>query len=386
MAKAPEAGRSKTRLCPPLLPEQAAALSAAFLRDTTESMVAAARLAPIVRLCRIRAARIGGAARQTPRRRYDLAPGRWQSADAAGCSGVWAMSPACRSGHAGPGACRSLCPERGQPDASNPPSCSGCRDPACSRRACRARARRGRRLLPARSQGGSPGDVRRYRLEHCERGRRNARSRPQPRPSARRAGDMVRRGQRGSLRLLLERDEADMRRRRPIGSSTALACGGSSPEQPFWALRNEMDDPDARMPRVPAADAHDRCASAGPAGGEVLSTGRCGSTSSWVYCSQVWRPISRRSGWSCASGCPSTRYGWCWVSRSPCAPLCCRHPPSCRAISIAMSGTAKCKRPVSTRTGSSPRTRRLPDCATWPSFRTSIGPTMPGPSIRRRPR
>jgi hypothetical protein len=47
MAKAPEAGRSKTRLCPPLLPEQAAALSAAFLRDTTENMAAAARSAPI---------------------------------------------------------------------------------------------------------------------------------------------------------------------------------------------------------------------------------------------------------------------------------------------------------------------------------------------------
>jgi hypothetical protein len=47
MAKAPEAGRSKTRLCPPLPPEQAALLSAAFLRDTTQSMAAAARLAPI---------------------------------------------------------------------------------------------------------------------------------------------------------------------------------------------------------------------------------------------------------------------------------------------------------------------------------------------------
>jgi uncharacterized protein len=47
MAKAPRAGRSKTRLCPPLLPEQAAALSAAFLRDTTENLVAASRTAPI---------------------------------------------------------------------------------------------------------------------------------------------------------------------------------------------------------------------------------------------------------------------------------------------------------------------------------------------------
>src|SRR5277367_4509267 len=43
MAKAPEAGRSKTRLCPPLLPEQAAALSAAFLRDITENIALATR-------------------------------------------------------------------------------------------------------------------------------------------------------------------------------------------------------------------------------------------------------------------------------------------------------------------------------------------------------
>jgi len=48
MAKAPEAGRSKTRLCPPLMPEQAATLSAAFLHDTTDSMAAASRWAPIV--------------------------------------------------------------------------------------------------------------------------------------------------------------------------------------------------------------------------------------------------------------------------------------------------------------------------------------------------
>jgi len=47
MAKAPRAGRSKTRLCPPLLAEQAAALSSAFLRDTTENLVAASRTAPI---------------------------------------------------------------------------------------------------------------------------------------------------------------------------------------------------------------------------------------------------------------------------------------------------------------------------------------------------
>jgi rSAM/selenodomain-associated transferase 1 len=47
MAKAPVAGRAKTRLTPPLAPEQAAALSAAFLRDTTENIRQAAGMAPI---------------------------------------------------------------------------------------------------------------------------------------------------------------------------------------------------------------------------------------------------------------------------------------------------------------------------------------------------
>jgi uncharacterized protein len=48
MAKSPRPGHSKTRLCPPLTYEQAAALSAAFLRDTTENLIASAREAPIV--------------------------------------------------------------------------------------------------------------------------------------------------------------------------------------------------------------------------------------------------------------------------------------------------------------------------------------------------
>ena len=50
MAKAPQAGRSKTRLCPPLHPEQAAALSAAFLRDITENLALAGKSAPITGL------------------------------------------------------------------------------------------------------------------------------------------------------------------------------------------------------------------------------------------------------------------------------------------------------------------------------------------------
>jgi rSAM/selenodomain-associated transferase 1 len=43
MAKAPVPGRVKTRLAPPLGPDAAAALSAAFLRDITENVALAAR-------------------------------------------------------------------------------------------------------------------------------------------------------------------------------------------------------------------------------------------------------------------------------------------------------------------------------------------------------
>ena len=48
MAKAPRAGHSKTRLSPPLLPDEARAMSAAFLRDITENIGLAARQADIV--------------------------------------------------------------------------------------------------------------------------------------------------------------------------------------------------------------------------------------------------------------------------------------------------------------------------------------------------
>ena len=47
MAKAPQPGKAKTRLCPPLQPAQAAELSAAFLRDITENIALASRRAPI---------------------------------------------------------------------------------------------------------------------------------------------------------------------------------------------------------------------------------------------------------------------------------------------------------------------------------------------------
>ena len=47
MAKAPRPGRVKTRLVPPLSPDQAMAMSGAFLRDITENIALAGRSVPI---------------------------------------------------------------------------------------------------------------------------------------------------------------------------------------------------------------------------------------------------------------------------------------------------------------------------------------------------
>src|SRR5205807_3189900 len=47
MAKSPDAGRVKTRLSPPLRPDEARELSACFLRDMTQMLVSAGRAAAI---------------------------------------------------------------------------------------------------------------------------------------------------------------------------------------------------------------------------------------------------------------------------------------------------------------------------------------------------
>src|SRR4051794_25851085 len=47
MAKAPRAGKVKTRLMPPLSADEAAGLSGCFLRDVTANIALAARSAPI---------------------------------------------------------------------------------------------------------------------------------------------------------------------------------------------------------------------------------------------------------------------------------------------------------------------------------------------------
>jgi rSAM/selenodomain-associated transferase 1 len=47
MAKAPVPGRSKTRLCPPLTPQEAAGLSSSFLADMAATLCHAGTLAPI---------------------------------------------------------------------------------------------------------------------------------------------------------------------------------------------------------------------------------------------------------------------------------------------------------------------------------------------------
>lgn len=48
MARRPEAGRVKTRLCPPLTPAQAAALYAAFLRDLVELLRTVPGMQPLI--------------------------------------------------------------------------------------------------------------------------------------------------------------------------------------------------------------------------------------------------------------------------------------------------------------------------------------------------
>lgn len=47
MAKSPRPGRIKTRLCPPLSPEQAAVMAAAFLRDVTDNVARAGAIVPV---------------------------------------------------------------------------------------------------------------------------------------------------------------------------------------------------------------------------------------------------------------------------------------------------------------------------------------------------
>src|SRR5215813_7602138 len=47
MAKASEAGKVKTRLCPPLNLEEAAAFNTAFLKDIADNLIAAASQASI---------------------------------------------------------------------------------------------------------------------------------------------------------------------------------------------------------------------------------------------------------------------------------------------------------------------------------------------------
>ena len=47
MAKAPRPGHSKTRLSPPLTPDEARDMSAAFLRDITENIRLASQKADI---------------------------------------------------------------------------------------------------------------------------------------------------------------------------------------------------------------------------------------------------------------------------------------------------------------------------------------------------
>ena len=105
MAKAPRPGRVKTRLVPPLTAHEAAALSAAFLRDVTENIREAGSAAPIRgyrRLC------AGGAARRCSTAsapRHAAGAGRRFAIDVPpGVHGFGRSSAACGDVAAGDGA------------------------------------------------------------------------------------------------------------------------------------------------------------------------------------------------------------------------------------------------------------------------------------------
>ena len=178
MAKAPRPGRCKTRLCPPLRPEQAARLSAAFLRDMFGIIAAAGRQAPIAGYAALCAGRRGGTVRQrccrpasacywlTARRRCRYGVHGFRPLPAARHQGMLAL------GHAAACVLNSDSP-------TLPASCLVQAAQALlapGERIVLGACRR-RRLLPAGHAAPACAPVRRYRLEHGQ-GRR---SHPEPR-------------------------------------------------------------------------------------------------------------------------------------------------------------------------------------------------------------
>ena len=95
MAKAPRPGHSKTRLSPPLTPEEARDMSAAFLRDITENIRAAAQRCRHRRLPGLRARRAGTAVRRHPGGWDAACPRGWLRRGVAARGGGVRPDPCC---------------------------------------------------------------------------------------------------------------------------------------------------------------------------------------------------------------------------------------------------------------------------------------------------
>ncbi len=151
MAKAPQPGRAKTRLCPPLQPAQAAELSAAFLRDITENIALAARSAPIHGCIAYAPAGDGELLRRPSRRGHRSCAGRRLAADAARRAGLRPLPAACGAGVCSQTGFGAVClVNSDSPTLPTDAAGRGCRCAVDARRAHRARPGRRWRLLPAR--------------------------------------------------------------------------------------------------------------------------------------------------------------------------------------------------------------------------------------------
>ncbi len=171
MAKAPQSGRSKTRLCPPLTADQAASLSAAFLRDTTDSLARAARSAPITPTRPLPRGGRGGRLPIWRRTALVLADGSAPAPTAVAGFGrclLQAIQGMLDRGHAAACVLSS--------DVTTLPTrllVEAARTLARAGRSGRSRRLRRRRLLPPRPQAGPCPPVCRHRLEHRHRRRRD---------------------------------------------------------------------------------------------------------------------------------------------------------------------------------------------------------------------
>ena len=225
MAKVPIAGEVKTRLCPPLRPEQAAELARCFLEDRVEQLRRAAGERPAGGLHAAGAR--GGAPRARARGRPASAParGRPRRAD--------------ESTPVGPprGGIRGRDRRRhGHADVADGVPRGGLRG-APERRGRRGPGpERGRRVLPHRPRRAGPRALRERAVEHGDRLRGDARARARQRAADRGPADA------GSTSTA-SRTSRDSAARR---SGAPIVPGAPSPSWPRW--RGDA----ARPPRAPA--------------------------------------------------------------------------------------------------------------------------------------